>query len=140
VSEEGSGAEARAAFARFKGLAGRWQGRSTRGWTDTSTIRVIAGGSVVEMASFDAHPGEEMRTLFHLDGDRHLVGAEKLSSAEYLLGEGAPEGTVGPVLSGNFMIAAADADEALRLARGCPHLRYGGRLAVRPIETLPAEG
>jgi hypothetical protein len=73
VSEEGPGAEARAAFARFKGLAGPWKGRSTRGWTDTSTIRVIAGGSVVEMASFDAHPGEEMRTLFHLDGDRLLL-------------------------------------------------------------------
>ncbi len=70
---EGPGADARSAFARFKELAGRWKGQSTRGWTDTSTIRVIAGGSVVEMASFDAHPGEEMRTLFHLDGDRLLL-------------------------------------------------------------------
>src|SRR5262245_58067011 len=62
-----------AAFERLKRLAGRWEGRSTKGWTDTGQVKVIAGGSVVELASFDAHPGEEMRTLFYLDGDRLML-------------------------------------------------------------------
>lgn len=61
------------AFERLKGLEGEWRGRSTKGWTDTSTFRVIAGGSVVTETSFDAHPGETMLTAFHLDGDRLLL-------------------------------------------------------------------
>lgn len=66
-------AAAAAAFERLKGLAGRWEGRSTKGWTDTSEVRVIAKGSVVEQRAFDAHPGEEMRTLFSMDGDRLIL-------------------------------------------------------------------
>jgi len=68
-----SAMRARQIFATLKSLQGRWRGRSTRGWTEEATIRVIARGSVVEMASFDAHPGEQMRTMFHLDGDRLLL-------------------------------------------------------------------
>jgi hypothetical protein len=34
---------------------------------------------------------------------------------------------------GFFVIRAATEAEALRLARTCPHLRHGGRIAVRPI-------
>lgn len=64
---------AREVFETLKGLAGRWKGHSTKGWTEEVTIRVIAGGSVVEMASFDAHPGEQMRTLFHVDGERLML-------------------------------------------------------------------
>jgi hypothetical protein len=67
------GARARQVFEKLKSLEGRWRGKSTKGWTEETTIRVIAGGSVVEMASFDAHPGEQMRTMFHLDGDRLLL-------------------------------------------------------------------
>ncbi len=70
----------------------------------------------------------------------HLVGAAKLSATEYVLGGAGEDRGSGPVVSGYFTIAAADAEEALRLARSCPHLRHGGRLALRPIETLPAEG
>jgi hypothetical protein len=60
-------------FERLKRLAGAWEGRSTKGWTDTAEIKVIAGGSVVEQRSFEAHPGEEMRTLFSMDGDRLVL-------------------------------------------------------------------
>jgi hypothetical protein len=61
--------EARAAFARFKALDGTWRGQSTRGWTDETTFRTIAGGSAVLATSFDAHPGETMATLYTLNGD-----------------------------------------------------------------------
>lgn len=37
------------------------------------------------------------------------------------------------VMAGFFIIHAADADEALAIARTCPHLRHGGRIALRPV-------
>jgi len=64
---------AAAAFERLKRLSGKWRGRSTKGWEDQVTIDVIAGGSVVRSSSFDAHPGETMLTLYHLDGDRLML-------------------------------------------------------------------
>jgi hypothetical protein len=60
-------------FQQFHELAGTWVGKSTRGWEEEVTIRSIAGGSVVEVSSFDAHPGEEMRTLMHMDGERLVL-------------------------------------------------------------------
>jgi hypothetical protein len=35
---------------------------------------------------------------------------------------------------GYFVISARDLEEGLRLARGCPHLRHGGVIEVRPID------
>ena len=67
------GEAARAAFERLKGLAGPWRGRSTRGWEETGTYKVIAGGSAVMHTSFDAHPNETMVTLYTLDRDRLLL-------------------------------------------------------------------
>ena len=62
-----------AAFERFKQLTGTWIGRSTKGWEDEVAIDVIAGGSVVRSSSFNAHPGETMLTLFHMDGGRLML-------------------------------------------------------------------
>lgn len=64
---------ARVYFERFKELAGQWEARSTRGWEETSTWEVIAGGSVIMETSFDAHPGEAMVTLFALDRGRLVL-------------------------------------------------------------------
>ena len=55
------------AFERYKSLEGKWRGKSTKGWTEEMTYRVIAGGSVVMSTSFDAHPNETMATMIHLD-------------------------------------------------------------------------
>jgi len=65
--------EAAALFERLKGLEGTWVGRSTKGWEDRTSFRTIAGGSVVVETSFDAHPGETMLTMFHLDGPRLML-------------------------------------------------------------------
>lgn len=62
-----------AAFARFATLSGTWKGQSTKGWTDEVATKLIAGGSAVMMTSFDAHPGETMATLVHMDGERLLL-------------------------------------------------------------------
>jgi len=39
------------------------------------------------------------------------------------------------VLAGYFVIGAADLDDAMAVARTCPHLKYGGSIEVRPIES-----
>jgi hypothetical protein len=74
-----------------------------------------------------------------LAGEGRLVDAGKLSDAGELL-EGsdrstavvprAPEG----VLAGYFVIRAKDRAEAERVARECPHLKYGGTISLRLIE------
>ncbi len=65
---------ARVAFERLKALEGDWSGASTLGWKDEVRFDVIAGGSVVmETSRFEAHPGQTMVTMFHLDGERLLL-------------------------------------------------------------------
>ena len=66
-------ATARQLFERFKKFEGKWIGRSTKGWTDSSLYKVIAAGSVFLMTSFDAHPNETMLTLMHFDVNRLLI-------------------------------------------------------------------
>jgi hypothetical protein len=69
-------AAARAAFDRFKTLAGEWEGKSTAGWTGAATYTVIGRGSAVLSSSkHSAHPGDEesMATVYHLDGDRLVL-------------------------------------------------------------------
>lgn len=65
--------EATAAYDRLKALAGAWEGKSTKGWTDRVHVKTIAAGSVVVFDSFDAHPNEEMLTTFAPDGERLLL-------------------------------------------------------------------
>ena len=64
---------AKATFERLKQLDGKWIGRSTKGWEESITFKVIAQGSVVHGTSFDAHPNETMATMYYLDGDRLLL-------------------------------------------------------------------
>jgi len=64
---------ATALFERLKGLAGHWKSHGSRGYDEESVVKVIAGGSVVDVASTGAHPGEEMRTVYHMDRDRLLL-------------------------------------------------------------------
>ena len=67
-----------------------------------------------------------------LAGRGRLVGGEKLGAEAWSLGNDAGAATAGP--TGYFVIAAQDRDEALAIARTCPHLRHGGTVSVRPIE------
>ncbi|HTO88752.1 MAG TPA: YciI family protein [Thermoanaerobaculia bacterium] len=39
-------------------------------------------------------------------------------------------------IRGFFVISASDFQDALSVARGCPHLRHGGRILVRPIASV----
>ena len=40
----------------------------------------------------------------------------------------------GSVLSGFFIVQAADLERATAIAKTCPHLKHGGRVVIRPIE------
>ena len=71
-----------------------------------------------------------------------LAAGEKLAENGHLL-DGRPDSILGAprgvtadagMLTGLFIIRAASEAEALVIARSCPHLRYGGRIDVRPIE------
>lgn len=71
-----------------------------------------------------------------------LLAGEKLADEGRLLSVAdpetavrlVPEGRGDGVLAGFFLIRAADDEEAVRIAAGCPHLRYGGQVEVRRIE------
>lgn len=40
------------------------------------------------------------------------------------------------VISGYFLVRAADYDDAIELSERCPHLKYGGTIAVRQVDTM----
>lgn len=100
----------------------------------------------------DVTPGEMQRIIkeYGAWADR-LRAAGKLAGSEKLKDEGgrviAKDGagvtvTDGPyaeaneVLGGYFTIEAADYDEAVALARDCPHVTYGARIEVRQIDEI----
>lgn len=71
---EPSGAVAEQVFARIRSLSGNWVGKSSEGWEGRLDIRPIARDSaVVSTSRFEAHPGETMLTVYHLDRDRLLL-------------------------------------------------------------------
>jgi hypothetical protein len=64
-------AKTQAAYDHIKSLAGKWEGKSTKGWTEILDTEIIAGGSCVMEKSHFAHgdePNSGMATMFHLDG------------------------------------------------------------------------
>jgi hypothetical protein len=60
-----------------------------------------------------------------------LSGA-KLAAPEYRLGDGGVETSAG--LGGYIVLAADGPEQALEIAKTCPHLRHGGRIVVRPVD------
>ena len=68
-----------------------------------------------------------------------LVGGEKLDTGGLMLG---PEGETRPwlrhdqFLGGYFVVRAATYDEALAVARSCPHVRHGGTIEIRKVEEI----
>ena len=88
---------------------------------------------------------EQMRSIVgeyrdwaqRLDADKRLVSAEKLRiEARWLAPDGSPlVANPSETVSGFFLLRARDYDEALQLARTSPHLKYGGTIEVRAIES-----
>ena len=65
-----------------------------------------------------------------LTGDGELTGG-----VDVLKGTTPVAGAEEPL--GFFVLRASDRSEALRLAMGCPHLRYGPRVELRPFLVRP---
>ena len=62
-----------------------------------------------------------------------LVESESTVSRSGIVGPTPPAQKAGSV-AGYFIIRAADADEAARVAATCPHVRYGGLISVREVD------
>ncbi len=74
-----------------------------------------------------------------LAADGSVVGGEKLSDTGVLLASAEssariPQSDAG-ALTGYFVIRARDDADAARIAATCPHVKYGGRISIRRIET-----
>jgi hypothetical protein len=75
----------------------------------------------------------------------HLVGLNKLRDdpGKNITGSGSnmvvrdgPYAETKEIIGGYWIITAADYDEAVRLASGCPSLEFGSRVEVREVEDL----
>ena len=62
-----------------------------------------------------------------------LVSAEKLSDTPPQWLGGSVRTVDGARVGGFFLIRARDLSEARQIAERCPHLKYGGRIELRPI-------
>ncbi|MGH9945958.1 MAG: YciI family protein [Pyrinomonadaceae bacterium] len=89
--------------------------------------------------------GEYLDWRRKIEADGKLVGGEKLKDegGKHLSGaNGDIRVTDGPfseakeVIGGYFAISAADYDEAVEISRSCPHLKYGGRIELREVESV----
>lgn len=115
-------------------------GRSFRAETpSTSLPRYVL---FLEGSGPEPPPPEEARRVQaykqwarRIAGEGHLISGEKLSAQATRLGGGSPAAG-GESVQGYFVIAAADDAQALAIARGCPHLLYGGWIVLRQIDPV----
>jgi len=82
------------------------------------------------------HRGEYVAWARQLAARGQLTADGELSGEVKVLKKTVPvEGAEEPL--GFFVLRASDRAEALRLSMGCPHLRYGGRVELRPFVVRP---
>lgn len=102
---------------------------------DGRFMLLLYEGPAYERADREADRVAEYAAWARAQGARIALG-EKLAEEERVLGGSPDPGGAAPeVLAGFFIIDADGWDEAMAIARDCPHLRYGGRIAVREIAT-----
>ena len=65
------------------------------------------------------------------EGGKHLLGR----NGSAVVRDG-PFAEASEVIGGYFAIEAADYDEAVSIARSCPHLKYSGRIEVREVDVV----
>ena len=120
--------------------AGVWVGRSTApaGSAPAPGARfalLLYQGPTYVRSDDEAERVAEYATWARSLGARLAMG-EKLGEEERVLGPRPDTGDAsGELLAGFFLIDASGWDEAMAIAGACPHLQYGGRVAVREIAT-----
>lgn len=86
--------------------------------------------------------GEYVQWARDISKDGRWVDGNKLADeGKWCRLDGGRLAVEGPVsdgkrglLAGYFLIGAKDLDEAIAVARGCPHFKYGGTVEVRKLE------
>jgi len=78
-----------------------------------------------------------------LEAADRLIGANKLTEdggrvltvrdGQVRVNDG-PYAEVKEVVGGYFLIRASSYDDAVEIARTCPHLKYGGRVEIRQVD------
>lgn len=89
--------------------------------------------------------GEYVAWREKLASEKRLVGGEKLKDEggrHLVMRDSAVVVTDGPfaeakeVLGGFFMIEASSYDQAVEIAKTCPHLKYHGRIELREVDSV----
>lgn len=83
------------------------------------------------------HLDEEYATWFRENTDNGLQYGQELANDSWVIDNNQiasiEPGKTNNLLSGFFVISASGADDALRIAGTCPHLKYGGYIELRPV-------
>ncbi len=87
------------------------------------------------VAEYSAWAGEIRKTGLLLGGEKLKGEARLLSVSEgrTLVSESSAS-PADSVIEGYFLIQATDYQQAVSIASGCPHLKYGGTVEVRQID------
>ena len=130
-----AGLAAAAAVAAVTFLAGLAVGRGSSASPSPGTrfVLFLYGGDSASAAEETARVEEYRTWARSLRSGGRLVAGEKLANEVRVLG---PGGRREPAEEprGFFTIAAPDWASAMAVAGTCPHLKHGGRLALRRIE------
>ena len=140
---------ARAAVAASLVLAGALAGALLRGGLPRATTAPPAGDQYVlllyeapEQSRAASDPTEAGSVEEHRAWARRLhaagalVGGEKLAPERQVLASPTSAAPVGALLGGYFVITAPSFEEAVAVARSCPHVVHGGAVEVRRIEPV----
>ena len=144
---------------RLRGPAWRWAGRAAAalaifllGWAarglgpaGAPAVQAQYALFLYEDSTFDGSAGlveEYGAWARELDRAGHLVWAERLADRGTLFAPSAAGVTVSSrvpaapegVVTGLFVVRAGSPADAEAIARAAPHLRHGGRVAVRAID------
>ena len=83
--------------------------------------------------------GEGLRKKGVFEGGQKLADEPgkvmKARNGEVRITDG-PYSETKEVLGGYYIVAAADYEKAVELARDCPHFQYGGTIEVREIDAM----
>jgi hypothetical protein len=83
--------------------------------------------------------GEGLRTAGVLEGGQKLADEPgrimRARNGEVRVTDG-PYSETKEVLGGYYIVAAGNYDNAVELARDCPHFQYGGTIEVREIDPM----
>jgi len=103
-------------------------------WEDARYLAPAAGEMPARVQEYSDWAGQLASAGRLVSGDElGMEGREmRLESGTVAAGAVMPDSRRGH-LTGYFIVGAATLDEALEVARGCPHLKYGGSVEVRPI-------